>query len=250
VDRIAGYCHPSPMPKPRPWTVASHEPLEPLAAGLWQVEADLDSLPIGRRMTIVRLADGDLVVHNAVACDDDTMAAIDALGPVRWLIVPSGYHRLDAHPFAERYPACKVLAPAGSAARVAQRVRVDGALDLLPADPSLAAESLDGVPAEAVLVHRAAGEVTLIFNDSFMNLPDRLPGFRGWVVKVIGSTGGPKVTNTAKWFIVKDRAAYAAHLRRLAATPGLARVVPGHGDVVRTEAAAALVRAADRLHRA
>ena len=178
------------------------------------------------------------------------MAAIDALGPVRWLIVPSGHHRMDAAAFAARYPACQVLAPAGLGGprRPAgpRRRRARPA-----AGRSVAGgESLDGVPAEAVLVHRAAGEVTLVFNDSFMNLPDRLPGFRGWVVKVIGSTGGPKVTGPPKWFIVKERAPYAEHLRRLAATPGLARIVPGHGDVVRTEAAAALIRAADRLHRA
>jgi hypothetical protein len=81
-----------------------------------------------------------------------------------------------------------------------------------------------------------------------MNLPASLPGFKGFVVKVIGSTGGPKVTNTAKWFIVKDRPAYATHLRRLADTPGLARVIPAHGAMVTEDPAAALRRAADGLH--
>lgn len=238
------------MAKPRPWTVASHRPLERLADGLWQVEAELDVLPIGRRTTIVRLASGDVLVHNAVACDDATMAAIDAIGPVRWIVVPSRYHRMDAHALASRYPDAAVVTPSGSIDRVREVCRVDGELDVLPADAQLRWEPLDGVPAEAALIHTdARGDATVILNDAFMNLPARLPGWRGFVVKLIGSTGGPKVTRTAKIGIVREKAAWAAHLRRLAAIPRLTRVIPGHGDVIRdAEAAVAgLTRAADGL---
>jgi hypothetical protein len=217
------------------------------------VEADLPSLPIGRRLTLVRLGDGGLVAHNAVACDEPTMAAIDALGPIRWIVVPSGFHRMDAHAFAARYPDARVVTPAGATRRVAARCRVDGGLELLPADPAVTWAPAEGVPAEAVLIHRAAdGSATAILNDGFMNLPDRLPGFRGWVVKAIGSTGGPKVTRTARIGIVQDKAAWADHLRRLAQVPGLTRVLPGHGAVIADAAAAVagLQRAADGLHRA
>jgi hypothetical protein len=238
------------VPKPRPWTVASHRPLERLSEGLWQIDADLEMIPIGRRMNIVRLASGELVLHNLVACDAPTMAAIEALGPVRWLVAPSGHHRMDAPAYAARYPDAKVVTPEASRKLVAERCRVDGALELLPADPTLRWEPLAGVPAEAVFIHTdPTGAVTLIFNDAFMNLPAALPGFKGLIVKLIGSTGGPKVTPTAKYFIVKDRAAYAAHLRRLAAAPNLARIIMAHGAIITTGAAAALAGAADRLHR-
>ena len=225
--------------------------MQRLADGLWQVEADLDLLPIGRRMTIVRLTSGDLLIYGAVACDDATMVAIDALGPVRWIVAPSGFHRMDAPAFASRYPDAKVVAPAGANRRVAEVCRVDGGLDRLPTDRVLGWAPCEGIPAEAVLVHRDGAQATVILNDSFMNLPSKLPGFKGWVVKAIGSTGGPKVTRTAKLGLVKDKAAWAAHLRRLAATPGLTRVIPGHGDVIRDAAAAAegLARAGDGLHR-
>ena len=110
--------------------------------------------------------------------------------------------------------------------------------------------ALAGVPSEAVFIHRGDDQrETLVFNDGFMNLPDRLPGVKGWVMKLIGSTGGPKGTWTARTFIVKDRRAYADHLRQLAARPGLARIIPGHGAVLVDGAAAALAGAADRLHR-
>jgi hypothetical protein len=232
------------------WRAARHGALTAIADGLWTIDAELDVLPIGRRMTVARLDDGGLAVHSAVACDEATMAALDALGPVRFIVVPSGYHRMDAPVFATRYPAAKVVAMPASHARVGQRVAVGGDYGLLPAAGSLIHEPLAGVPAEAVFIHRAAdGSETLVFNDGFMNLPDRLPGFKGWIVKVMGSTGGPKVTRTARIGLVKDKRAYADHLRRLAARPGLARIIPGHGAVIREGAAAALNRAADGLHR-
>ena len=179
------------------------------------------------------------------------MAAIDALGPVRWIVVPSGHHRLDAPRFKARYPAAQVVAMPAAHARVAQRVAVDGDFGLLPAGSAVTFAPLAGVPVEAVFIHRADDATeTLIFNDGFMNLPDRLPGLKGWVVKLIGSTGGPKVTWTARTFIVKDKRAYAAQLRELAARPALRRIIPGHGAVITDGAAAALAAAADRLHRA
>jgi hypothetical protein len=178
------------------------------------------------------------------------VASIEALGPVRWIIVPSGHHRMDAPAWKARFPEARVVAMPVSHARVGQVVGVDGDYAALPGG-DVTWQPLDGVPSEGVFLHRAPdGAVSAIFNDAFMNLPASLPGFKGWIVKVMGSTGGPKVTRTAKYFIVKDRPAYAAHLRRLADTPGLARVIPGHGDIVATDAPAALRRAADGLHRA
>ena len=234
---------------PGPWQAASHGPLTEIAPGLWIVDATLDLLPIGRRMTVWRTADGGLAVHSAVACDAATMATIDALGPVRWIIVPSGNHRIDAPRWKGRYPEAQVLAMPASRARVAQRVAVDGDYGRLPTGGAVTFAPLAGVPAEAVFIHAAPdGGETLVFNDGFMNLPARLPGFKGWVVKLIGSTGGLKVTWTARTFLVKDRRAYAAQLRQLAARPALARVVPGHGAIITDGAAAALATAADRLH--
>ena len=200
-------------------------------------------------MTIARTADGSLAIHSAIACDDDTMAAIDALGPVGTVIVPSGYHRLDAPSYRARYPDARVVAMPASRARVAARVAVDGELTLLPSGGALGFEPLAGLSKEAVLIHRAADGETLIFNDGFMNLPDRLPGAKGWLVKLVGSTGGPKVTWTARVGLVEDKRAYAAHLRALAARPGLVRIIPGHGDLITDGAGPKLAAAADRLHR-
>jgi hypothetical protein len=231
------------------WNVPKHGPLEQLAPGLYSVEAELKGPPIGRRMTVMQLSDGSLVAHSVVACDEPTMSAIEALGPVRFIVVPSSSHRLDAPAWKGRYPSAKVVTPAKAGARVAEVVAVDGDYSLLPVDPRLSSEIVEGAEGEGVFIHRdSAGAVSVVFNDVFMNLPDKLPGFQGFLIGVLGSTGGPKVTGIAKMFVVNDKARCAAHLRRLSELEGLARIVPGHGAVVTHDASRTLRAVADKLN--
>ncbi len=228
------------------WRTAEHGPLEALGKNLWQVEAVLPAMPIGRRMVIARLGNGQLVVHNAVACDSSTMAAIEALGPISYLIVPGGFHRMDLPAFAARYPDCKVVAMPGSIDRARQRARVDGGPELLPADPHTRWQPLEGVPAEGVLLHDTSDGTAAVFNDCLFNIPERPPGVKGWVLQAIGSTGSVKVTRIARTFLVKDARAFTGHLRRIAELDPVL-LVPGHGQLVRSEGGAALKQAASAL---
>ncbi len=228
------------------WHTAKHGPLEALGKNLWQVEAELPAMPIGRRMVIARLGDGRLLIHNAVACDSETMAAIEGLGQVSFLIVPGGFHRIDLPAFAARYPSCKVVAMPGSIGRARQRARVDGGPELLPADPHTRWQPLDGVPSEGVLLHDTSDGTAAIFNDCLFNVPVRPPGVKGLLLQAIGSTGGVKVTRVARTFLVKERAPFLAHLERIAALDPVL-VVPGHGELVRREGGAALRRAAEAI---
>lgn len=231
-----------------PWKVARHGPLTEVTEGLWVVDAELDLLPIGRRMTIVRATTGELIVHSAVACNEETMQQIDALGPVRTIIVPSASHKIDAPRYLARYPEARVLTPSAARRHVEKVVAVHGNYDDLRLDQALRAEMLDGIPGEGVFIHTdLRGEVTLIFNDALMNLPDRLPGFKGWITRLIGSTGGPKVTQTARRFILRDARQYQAHLRRLAEIPGLRRIIVSHGGTIDQDAPAVLGRVAETL---
>ncbi len=216
---------------------------------MWTLDADLAGLPIGRRMIVMRRAAGDVVVHSAVCADARTMASIEALGPLTAIIVPSRHHSMDAAAWKHRFPTARVLARPAAVPAVGKRVTVDGDVASLGADAAVSWVPLAGAPDEGILLHQAADGVTAVFNDAFMNLPDRLPGVRGLMMKLVGSTGGPKVTGLARWFIVKDHGGHAAQLRELAARPDLRRVVPGHGTIIEgaDAARAALLRAADGL---
>ena len=93
----------------RPWTVLRHDPLRKLAENLWEVVGDLPGMPLTRRMTVVRLGSGELVIHSAIACDPATMRSIEALGTPAYIVVPSAFHRLDAHAYKARYPGARVV---------------------------------------------------------------------------------------------------------------------------------------------
>ena len=85
-------------------------------------------------------------------------AEIDAWGKVGAIIVPNGFHRLDAQLFADRYPDAHVLCPSGAKAKVEQVVNVTGSYEDLPADGVLELQLLDGTKQrEGVMIVRSGG---------------------------------------------------------------------------------------------
>lgn len=56
------------------------------------------------RTTIIRLDNGDLIVHDPCRIDDAVKREIDALGVVRFIIAPGFYHHLFVSDFQEKYP--------------------------------------------------------------------------------------------------------------------------------------------------
>ena len=56
------------------------------------------------------------------------MAQLDALCPVEHIVVPNGFHRLDAPRYKTRYPKARVYCPPGARKKSEQRIAVDGAL--------------------------------------------------------------------------------------------------------------------------
>jgi hypothetical protein len=228
-----------------------HGPLRQLEENLWMVDGELPGMALRRTMVVARLPDGRLVVHNGILMDEDGMRALGVLGRPAILVVPNGWHRIDAHRYKERYPELRVLCPRGAAARVTQVVPVDGHYDdpALPEDGPVRLEHVDGLrEREGVMVVRSAAGTTLVFNDLVFNQP-HLPGFSGFVMRALGSTGSARVTGVARFALVAARRETAAHLRRLAEAPSLRRVIPGHGLPIEERAAEVLRTVADGLSR-
>src|SRR5688500_1555471 len=100
------------------WPVLPHRPIQTLSDVLWCVEGDLAKMGLNRWMTVVRLSDGRLVIHNAVALEADAMAEIEAFGAPAFILVPNAFHRIDCARFKRRYPGAKVLCPRGARAKV------------------------------------------------------------------------------------------------------------------------------------
>jgi hypothetical protein len=218
------------MPKAyESWTVLPHKPIEKLEPNLWRVEGKLPGGRGTRVMTIVKLASGGLLVHNAIALEEDAMKELEAFGKPEVLIVPNGFHRLDAKVFKQRYPQLRVLCPAGAKKKVAQVVAVDGTFDDGPREDGVRLFHLDGCKQqEGVVEVKSPGGTSYVLNDAVMNMPK----FGGVMGFILAPTGRPAVPRVFRLFVVKDKRAFTACVEKLAATPDLKRVIVSHGKML------------------
>jgi hypothetical protein len=226
---------------PRPWTVLPHGPLERLEENLHVVDGWVPGIPgLRRRMAVVRRSGGGLLFFNAVPVDEPTLAQVRALGRPEVLVVPQHLHMIDAHAFRERL-GVKVHAPAADRALVERRVPVDGTFEELPADPAVEVRTVAGFrTGEGLALVRSGSRASLVVADVVLNVPDG-PGLQGLVFRLLGMTGPrPKLPAPVRLRVLRDRRALRAQLEALAATPGLARIVPSHGPIVDRDPAGVL----------
>jgi hypothetical protein len=195
-------------------------------------------------MTLVRLSDGRVTIHSAIPLDEAGMHELESWGEPAFCLVPNQRHRLDAPAFKERYPKLKVLCPVAVRQQVERVVGVDGGYELLPRELQWRTLALRGD--EAVFIIRSRDRATLLFADALFNLA-HLPGVLGVVLRLIGSSGGPRVSPLTKLVVVADRKLLATQYRELAAIPDLVRLIPGHGTNIENEAPAVLRDVAARI---
>ena len=225
------------------WTVLPHRPIEKLADNLWRVVGTMADGKVQRQMVVARLGDGRLLVHNAIALDEPEMNELEAWGTPAILFVPNGYHRQDAAIWKQRYPAMQVVAPPGARRRVAKVVAVDAVTGEVDGDQRVRLRAIDGLPSESILEVRSGDDVTLVFCDAILNMPKL-----GFPMNVfLGPTGQVSAPRVVRWLALKDKAAFARQLDELAATPGLRRVLVGHGKPIDDDPPAALRRVAGQL---
>jgi hypothetical protein len=225
------------------WTVLKHGPIEKLSENLWRVEGSMPNPNIRRAMTIARMKDGRLVIHNAIALEAPLMAEIEAFGTPAAIVVPNGYHRQDAKIYKDRYPSASVYAPKGSLGRVSHVVPVAGDYRDAPKDDTVELRYLDGCKnTEGLLEVKSQDGRTLVFTDVICNVPKRT-GLFGFL---LAPTGKPSVPRISRWMTVKDKRAFANQIDNLA-TPDLRRVIVTHGDMVEERAPETLKSVASAL---
>src|ERR1700753_2771526 len=173
------------------WTVLPHGKLTRVDENMLTVTGLLAMPPMGdveRRMTVVRLRDGDAVIYSAISLDEPLMAALEAFGTPRYLIVPNDIHRMDVKAWKARYPSITVIAPEHARKKVEEVAHVDATAFDFP-DPSVRLITVPGTEErELALTVETRNGTTLVLNDIIFNIPIR-PGFRGWLFKTIGMTG-------------------------------------------------------------
>src|SRR5882757_9525585 len=84
----------SDLPTAQDWRVLPHGPIQSLAENLWRIEGELPHFSLRRVMTVVRLGDGRLVIHSAIALEEPAMQRLEAWGTPAFLLFPHARHRL------------------------------------------------------------------------------------------------------------------------------------------------------------
>ncbi len=194
---------------------------------------------VNARMTLIRLADGGVLIHSPCHFDDALARAVSKLGAVKAIIVPGSFHHLHVPSCQAAFPDAKTYACPGVEKR-APKLKFD---ELLTDEaPPLWADEMSQVLLQGVSFIREviffhAATKTLIVTDVVENIGDTTAG-TNWMLKVwfilfrMWNRAAPAPEYQFTW---KDKAAVRRCFNRVLAWD-FERVVLAHGDLVTANA--------------
>jgi len=209
-------------------------PLRELAPELWVAERPqrFYGLEVGTRMTVVRLADGSLLLHSPVSLDAALREELDALGPVRFAVAPNRVHHLHAGEVAKVYPEARLWVAPGL-----ERKRPDLVFEGVLGDEAPAAwrgevdqAFFRGRPYENEVVFHHRASRTLVLCDLAFHFRAGTHPVTRLLMRLIRSYDrfGPSRLDP---LLIRDRKQARESLERILAW-NFDRVVVAHGDVL------------------
>lgn len=216
---------------------------------IWIVDGPVVTAAAGfhypTRMTIIRLGGGDLVIWSPVALTPQLRGEVEALGNVRYLVVPNTLHDSFIADWHRAYPVALVLAAPGVREKRADlRFGADLGTTAVPGwtgEIEVLLVRGNRITTEAVAFHRPSG--TVIFTDLLQQFPsDWFRGWRGLVARLdLMVSDEPAVPRKFRVAFSDKRAARAA-LRHILAWRA-DKVLMAHGTPVTRGGHAFLKRA-------
>ncbi len=216
--------------------------LKGLCENLWIVERPQSfwGLPVGTRMTVVRLADGRLLLHSPVALDETLRCELDSIGEVAFAVAPNRLHHLYAGEVAQFYPRARLWVAPGL-----ERKRPDLVFEAVLGDEArqewrreVEQVFFRGRPYENEVVFFHRPSRTLLLCDLAFNFGPSTPWPTRLVMKLLRSYGrfGPAKLDP---LLIRDRPAARESLTRILRWD-FDRIVVAHGDVLESGGRAAL----------
>lgn len=217
--------------------------LRQVDADLWVAEHPHRYLGfhIGTRMTVIRLADGSLLVHSPVRLDEATRTSLDKLGPVKHVVAPNRFHHLFVSDYPKNYPDAKIYAAPGLDTK-----RRDLHFDVILGDNPLPAwgGQIDqilfrafGALNETIFFHRRSR--TALFTDLMFNVNHSDSALTRVVLRLDGGFGGLAVPRTFRLLIRMHRQLALSALACILEWD-FDRLTVAHGDIVERGAKTAM----------
>jgi len=216
---------------------------------LWSAQSELawqaGLVPIPIRMTVIRIADGRLLLHSPIELTPELRAELDALGPVGFITVPYAHGRF-AEAAAKAWPAAELLAAA----------RIPGGRESLPFRGAVADDPPEAwagrIESHLVRGFRLFETVffhvptrTLVITDLAFHVQRASTGFARFFFRANGMWRSFGPSRVIRRLTVSDKGAFRASIDRICQWD-FERILPAHGDVLERGGPAAL-RAAWRL---
>lgn len=229
--------------------------LKPVAEDVWIVDSGPirpSGLALPIRMTVIRLANGDLMLHSPTCFTSTLAAQLAEIGQVRYLIAPNTAHWSFLPDWQANFPDAEVWAAPGLREKAQVKragIRIDRDLgERAPRawDAEIEQGVLRGIGgfSEVYFFHRPSK--TLILADLIHNLdPRSLPLLTDLVARFSGSTGGKAAFHMRAALKPAGHRASAAAACMIALQPD--RVIFAHGDWFESNGAARLRRSLDWL---
>jgi len=206
-----------------------------IASNLWVNERPQKfyGLELGTRMTLIRLANGDLWVHSPVALDPSLRADVDTIGAVRFIIAPNRFHHLYAAQWRDAYPDARMFAAPGLDAK-RKDLKFDGILN----DDSVPEwrDQIDQIVFRAFaplneVVFCDRTSATLILTDLMFNITHTESAIARALLTLDGAFAEPAVPRSFRALIRWRRYAARQSLDRIMSW-NFDRLIVAHGDIV------------------
>jgi hypothetical protein len=215
--------------------------LRKLDENLWVAEQPLVfmGLQLGARMTVIRLADGGLWMHSPLRLTAQLREAVEALGPVRFLVAPNKYHHLFMGDWMAACPQARAYAAPGLPEK-REDLRFHGLLTgELPSEWDRQIDVLPwrGAPLLGEVVFFHSPSRTLVLTDAAQNFGEDAAPLTRIVFKLLGGYGRLS-TSVVDRVLNRDRAAARATVDAILQWD-IQRVILAHGHIVEHDGARA-----------
>ena len=231
VGRRALTHNPRPMAKCfETWTVLPHGPLEKLNENLWRIEGTMPDGKTKRVMTIARMKDGRLVIHNAIALEPALQAEIEAFGTPACIVVPNLLSPPGREDLQRPLPGGECLRP-GESTQERRKTRSGGRR------LRSCAQRRHRAPLPSRWVQRerrsARGEVLRRRDRRVQRHHLQHAQIERRRRVLLGADRSAVRARFSRWLLVKDKGAFMRHVNSWV-KPDLKRIIVGHGPMLPT----------------
>jgi len=188
---------------------------------------------LGRRMTVVRLSNGDLFVHSPGEMTCDRKKRLEELGRIRYIVAPGRFHDLYLEQALGAFPEAELHAVLPVFSRFSSRPRTFLLSDRSspPWEDEIDQQYFWAGPfhSEMVFFHRESGSLLLAdlcFQLSDQGLMTRLAG------RVFGVYNRFSPTRDIRLWTMGQKRRVLASVEKVLDWP-ITRIIPAHGEIVR-----------------